>query len=259
MFLKKLVVPFFYPLPVCIEILLAGLLMLWFTRWQRAGKWVLTIGVVLLVVIGEGALTSLLLKPLESRYAPLDPNQLSREATSPIKWIVVLTGVVRPDPLLPPSSRLNPASLQRLVEGIRLHRALQGSKLVLSGRSPFGPVPDVETMVKVVELLGVDPANVLMESTSRDTAEQARLTEPIVKGDRFVLVTSASHMPRALALFEKRGMHPLPAPTDYHISFTEETYFHPGSLFPSPTGFRLATLAVHEYLGMAWAKLRGQV
>jgi uncharacterized SAM-binding protein YcdF (DUF218 family) len=96
-----------------------------------------------------------------------------------------------------------------------------------------------------------------MESVSKDTKDEARLIEEIVGNDSFVLVTSASHMPRSMAIFEKRGMHPIPAPTE-HLA-KESQRISPGMFFPSADGLKKAERAFHEYLGLGWAKLRGQI
>ena len=81
------------------------------------------------------------------------------------------------------------------------------------------------------------------------------MIEPIVGQDRFLLVTSASHMPRSMALFEKRGMQPIAAPADHQVLKTHG--FAPDMLFPGADGIHAAERAVWEYLGLVWAKIRG--
>jgi uncharacterized SAM-binding protein YcdF (DUF218 family) len=98
---------------------------------------------------------------------------------------------------------------------------------------------------------------VILESLSKDTKDEARLIKNIVGNDRFVLVTSASHMPRSMALFKKLGMQPIPAPTDYWVK--ERQGISPAMFFPSSNGLRKAERAFYEYLGLAWANLRGQI
>ncbi|HEX8189904.1 MAG TPA: hypothetical protein VF586_16225, partial [Pyrinomonadaceae bacterium] len=68
---KKLVAPFLMPVPVCLALVLAGLLLLWFTRRQRAGKWLATAGAVSLLLLGYGAVSGRLLATLERRHAPV--------------------------------------------------------------------------------------------------------------------------------------------------------------------------------------------
>ena len=103
--------------------------------------------------------------------------------------------------------------------------------------------------------MGFNLRNLWIEPLSRDTKDEARLMQKIVGRDRFVLVTSAAHMPRSMALFAKRGMRPVPAPTEYLAAESRG----PARFFPSADGLERAERAFHEYLGLAWAKLRGQI
>jgi len=251
--LKKFVAPFFYPVPLCLEILAVGLLLLWCTRRQRVGKVMVTLGTGLLAVLSFSFGPNLLLKPLEQGYPPLrhPPAQTS------VNWIVVLGGGIHSDPKLPSTSRLSEATRHRLLEGVRLHREIPGSKLILSGGPVFGSQPEAAVMGEVCRILGVNPGDVILEAASRDTEDQARLIKERVGRDRLVLVTSASHMARSLALFRKHGLNPVPAPTGHLV--TESPDWPPGSFFPSARGLLKAEAAVHEYLGLAWAWLRGAI
>ena len=251
--LKKIISPLFLPVPLCLEILLTGLVLLWFTRRQKLGKIVVSIGVILLATLSYDAIPNNLLRPLEYKYPPL----LKLEDVHDIKWVVVLGGGHQSDPSIPSTSQLSDASIARLVEGIRLYKMLPGSKLILSGGSAFDPVPDAEILQDCALAIGVRKKDLILESVSKDTKDEARLIEEIVRNDSFVLVTSASHTPRAMALFEKRGMHPIPAPTE-HLA-KESQKISPGMFFPSADGLKKAERAFHEYLGLGWAKIRGQI
>jgi uncharacterized SAM-binding protein YcdF (DUF218 family) len=251
--LKKIVALFFNPVPLCLEILAVGLLLLWCTRRQRAGKVMVTLGTGLLAVLSFSFGPNLLLKPLESGYPPLrhPPAQAS------VPWIVVLGGGVNSDPTLPSIARLSEPTRDRLLEGIRLHREMPGSKLILSGGAVFGPTPEAVLMGEVCRILGVNPRDVVLEAASRDTEGQARLIKAMVGQDRLVLVTSAFHMARSLALFRKYGLNPVPAPTGYLVTESED--WSPESFFPGARGLLKTEIAVHEYLGLAWAWLRGAI
>jgi uncharacterized SAM-binding protein YcdF (DUF218 family) len=252
---KKIVGPFFFPLSLCLEIFLIGLLLLWFTKKKKAGKIFVSGGVILLILCTYGPVPRLLLKPLESRYPPL----LSVKDLPEIRWIVVLGGGHTADPQMPANSQLYHTSLARLVEGIRLHLSLPGSKLILSGGALYDPVPESKVMADVALALRVQRQNLILESLSKDTEEEAILIQKMVGKDAFVLVTSASHMPRAMGLFRKLGMHPIPAPTDYGIKESPGEEISPGMFFPGSTDLQNAEAAVYEYLGLAWAKLRNRL
>lgn len=256
--LKKLISPFFLPVPFCSLLLIVGLTLLWSGRRQRAGKLLVSVGALLLIFLSYGVSTKLLLLPLERQYPPiLSATSLNAGDAQPVKWIVVLGGGGSYSSQLPSPGRLSSASLARLIEGIRLQRQIPGSKLVLSEGNIFGSGPVAEAMAKLAEDLGVKKEDMILETESHDTEGQASLILPIVAIDRFLLITSASHMPRSIALFRKAGMNPIPAPTDFESIRAEN--WRPAAFYPSAGGLRKAELAVHEYLGLAWSKIRGKI
>ena len=253
-FFKKLIAPFLMPVPLCLTLLVAGLVLLWFTRRQRAGKYLATAGALLLVLFGYGFVSNRMLSSLERQYQPVAD---AREAAGRVRWVVVLGGGSSSDQSLPEGTRLSEASLARLVEGVRLQRQLPESRLLLSGGSVFGSDADANTMRTLAVGLGVDPASLVLDSASPDTETQAEAVRAQLGTEEFFLVTSASHMRRAVALFRKAGTNPIPAPT--HFIVHEGRLLGPGDFFPSSGGLRRVETAAYEYLGLAWAKIRGKV
>ena len=132
------------------------------------------------------------------------------------------------DPRLPANSQISAAALGRVVEGVRLHKAVPGSKLLLSGGAVFDPVPEAEVMAQIAVLLGVKPQDIRLESDSRDTAEEAEIIAKMIGREKFILVTSAAHMPRSMALFRRRGLQPIPAPADFRAP--EDPVVRPGQV-----------------------------
>lgn len=252
--LKKLIAPFLMPVPFCLALVLAGLALLWLTRRQRAGKCLATLGASALLLLGYGAVSGRLLATLERQHAPATDVSA---AAGRVRWVVVLGGGSSSDAELPAAMRLSEGTLARLVEGIRLQRQLPGSRLLLSGGSVFGSAPDAETMGALSVELGVDPASLDLDGVSPDTETQAEVVRARLGTEEFYLVTSASHMPRALALFRKAGTHPLPAPT--HFLTQTDRGLSPSEFFPSAGGLRRAEAVTYEYLGLAWAKVRGKI
>mgnify|MGYP005654535111 CR=1 FL=1 len=103
----------------------------------------------------------------------------------------------------------------------------------LSRKEAAGLVEDVDTpilcdpdipegcdvlILYTAEEWGVDRENIIIEKKARDTKDHPIYVKEIVGKDKFVLVRSASHMPRAMGLFKKHGMEPIPAPTDYMVT-----------------------------------------
>ena len=200
------------------------------------------------------ALPNLVLRPLEYQYPPL-----LKELPN-VRWIVVLSGGVdSSDPKIPITSQPSAPSLFRLIEGIRLHHSLSGSKLIISGGAVFDPAAEAQVMANVAIALGVDNQNLILETVSRDTEEEAKHIQKLVGINPFILATSASHMPRSMALFRKLGMQPIPAPTNYLVIEKQGESIDPSQFFPGSIKLIKMEIAIHEYLGLVWAKLRGRI
>lgn len=263
--LKKIISHFLFPVSLILEFSLAGLFLLWFTGKQRAGKILVSIGVIFMLLLSYGAISDLLLRPIETQYEPYNSRSsdesadkgIAPEDRSPIKFIVVLGSGHISDPKLPITSQIDEEALVRLIEGIRIYRKLRGSKLILSGGVLFDPVSNAEIMARVAQEIGINKSDIILESQSKDTQDEARLIKPIVHNDRFVLVTSASHMTRSIAMFRNLGMNPVPASTGHMVK--DKQGLSPYSFFPGARSIYKAEMAFYEYLGLAWAKLRGQI
>jgi uncharacterized SAM-binding protein YcdF (DUF218 family) len=258
--LKKTLSRFLFPVPLCLEVLLAGLLLLWFTRKQKTGKTVVALAGVLLFLFGSHFFSGLLLTPLESRYPPLFVTLGAPAAPglSEVKFIVVLAAGFTPDASRPVEVQLDDGSIARLVEGVRVSKILHGCKLVLSGGlGPDGVSSIAQAMAQLAQELGVSRQDMILEAQSRDTEDEARLVAPIVGEQPFILVTEASHMPRALALFRKLGTHPIADPVSFRTS--SSLAMTPDEVFPNAEELRSSERAVYEYLGLVWEKIRGKI
>ncbi|MBW2062166.1 MAG: YdcF family protein [Deltaproteobacteria bacterium] len=251
---KKIVSNFFFPVLLGLELLLLGLILLWFTPRKTLGKIVILLGVILLAGLSFIPFADMLLTPLEYRYPPLT----SLERHFDVKWIVVLGAGHKNDPRIPFTAKLDRPCTVRLTEAIRLHNLLPDTKLILSEGGAVGQVPGARIMADLALALGVDREDIVLEPLSRDTEDQARLIKKLIKNDRLILVTSASHMPRSMALFKKTGLRPIPAPTD-HLVKKDPRGRDFGEYFPNAEGILKARTAFHEYMGLIWAKARGQI
>jgi uncharacterized SAM-binding protein YcdF (DUF218 family) len=249
---KKIVSPLFLPLTLSLILLLAGLILFWLRKKEGMGKILMTFGVLLLALMSYDAVSSRLIMPLECRYPPASLSEV-RGA----RWIAVLGAGIKVEKGYPATSQLSKHSLASLAEGIRLQRHLPGCKLLLSGGAVFQPVPEAEVMAGAARELGVSEKDMVLESASRDTEEQARRIRNIVGRDKFILVTSAAHMPRSMALFRKEQMKPIPAPAGVCVKNKEP--ITPDDFYPGASALWKSETAFHEYLGIVWAKLRGKI
>ena len=248
--LRKIISRFLFPVPLSLEFLFVGLVLLWFTRRQRTGKWLVTSGALLLLGFSNFVASNALIRPLEGTYPPFIVTPESPRLAS-VRFIAVLGGLGDDDPKVPVTSHVFPDLMVRLVEGVRIQRLIPSSKLVLSGgRYSSGG------MAEVAVALGVRGDDILQLGEPRDTEEESKELAPIVGSQEFILVTSASHMRRAMALFQARGLSPIAAPTDF---LAPRRRLELDDIVPD--GYKLfkSQIAVYEYLGLAWAKLRGKI
>jgi len=253
--IKKMIGQSLTLLPCITLMLFLGFTFLAVTRRQRTGKTLVALGLLLILVAGHAPLARHVTRLLEDRYPTFSRTYVTDPSNT---VIIVLGGDYYPDdPTLPETSRLGPSSLSRLVEGIRLHRRLPGSRLLLSGGAILSSTPEAETMAIVAVAMGVIEDNLILETSSRDTEEQAHTIQPLVRGKTPILVTSAIHMPRAMALFQNAGLHPIAAPADHRAPEKRRFWWEP--FFPSSESLRLWDAALHEYCGILWSEMRDRI
>lgn len=245
-YLKKIVGDLLMPLPLVFLAAALGGVALW--RGHRKVGRGLVVGAGLLL---WGASCAPLVDPgvraLERRY-PVFPGDS-------VAYVVVLASGHVSDPAVPPGARLSGSALQRLTEGLRIALAQPWATLVLSGYGGADPLSNAEMYRVVAEALGMDTARTVLEPRPVDTAGEARLLAPLLAGEPFALVTSASHMPRAVALFRGQGLEPVPAPTGHLV---KDAPWRWGRLLPSAQALHRAERLWYEILGSVWIRLRGQ-
>lgn len=259
MLLKRILSALLMPGTVTAGIAVLGAILLWFGKRQRAGKVLVTVGVGLLALLSTEVVGDLVLGPLERRYPPLltGPGQPDVASLADVEWVVVLGAGHTWEWRYSVTDQAGAVALARLAEGIRLHRLLPRAKLVVSGGTGPPSMVHAEVVARSAQVLGVSGDRLVREPEALTTEEEARNIRPIVGGGKLVLVTSAAHMRRAMALFEKQGMRPIPAPTDHLSPRLRERGF--GDFIPQGRGLVKVERALHEYVGMVWSRLRGNI
>jgi uncharacterized SAM-binding protein YcdF (DUF218 family) len=249
--LKKALGMLFMPLSICLVLFALGLLYVLLRRSKDAIAPFVMSG-LLLYAFSLNSVSGYLIRPLENAYPPL--NLTSAEVVKkPVKWVVVLGAGHWTDKRLPPGAMLEEAALYRLNEGIRIANRFQDAVLVLSGGKIEDEQSNAQVMAAAAIDLGFNPGRIVLSDKALDTHDEAMHIKKLVGSDAFVLVTSASHMLRAVKLFENQGLKAIPAPTCYQ-SKGEIEYFLPGA-----DNIKTCHMAVHEYLGLAWSFVRGQI
>lgn len=257
--IKKAVSRLLFPLPFCLLLGFIGLICL-FRKRYRAGGILVTVAFLLLAMFSSSAFSIAILRPLETRYPPLGPAQLETIEWNAVHHIVVFAGCVVGFEDAPITRQVGGSPLARLVEGVRLYHLCPQCKLILSGGSGCDPSAPVESLTnyRFAVSFGVRPEDIIIERTSQDTDDQARFLKEMLGQEPFLIVTSAAHMPRTMALLEDQGLKPIPAPTDFCTGlyglFSREA-FGPESIYPNAEALRSTERAFYEYLGLLWYRL----
>jgi uncharacterized SAM-binding protein YcdF (DUF218 family) len=244
-FIERLCEPFV----VSLLLLAAGLAIAIVRARRRAGIWLVAAATGLLLMIAYGAPFDLLARRLEGRYHPLADLDSVRE----VRWIVVLGGGHLATSGLPPNSQLSNASLYRVVEAVRLHRMLPATRILFSGGRTLDSTVDASVSSAAALGMGVAPGDVSLSVDPRSTVEEMVCLQKIMGATPFIMVTSAMHMPRAMLLAERAGLHPVPSPTDYRGSAAGRGSWL--DLLPRAGAPLLASAVTHELVGLAWLEL----
>jgi uncharacterized SAM-binding protein YcdF (DUF218 family) len=230
------------PLAIALIVALAALLARRFGR-GRLGTWLLACAVLIACLSATTPVSNMLLMPLETRYPPLD-----EQLAPPVTHIVVLGSYYSPRDNVPITAALGPDGLARIVEGVRLARVFPAARLVVSGGAPPGYSTSALGYAKLARELGIAPDKIIVVDTPRDTKEEAAAAVKLLGANSFVLVTSASHMPRAMRLMTAAGARPMAAPTGHRFDSSEPWSWR--SLWPSAAALRNTEIALHEYVGL---------
>lgn len=245
--IKRLVLP---PGFVLVLLLVGFGLSLW--RFRRLGRVVLALSILFLYLLSIAPTADLLIGNLESRYQPLSPKRVPRIGT-----LVVLSGGASATSDLPLSSRLTSSTTKRVLEAVRLYDLMDQPTVVLSGGSgnPFVEVSEAALMRELLLNLRIPDRRIVMEGKSSNTFENAAGVKRLPLKPPLILITSASHMDRALRVFKRLGMTPLPAPCDYRARWSVDD---PLRFLPSEGALAVSTAAIYEYVGTFWYRLTGK-
>jgi uncharacterized SAM-binding protein YcdF (DUF218 family) len=244
--LKRLVLP---PAGILL-LLLSGFLLVLFRR--NLGRLFIAAGFLLLYGLSISPVSSALIAPLERGYSPVNVKLVKADV------IVVLGGgtIDRSWLGLPPEP--GEGSLQRVVAAVKLYRVLHIPVLLTGGTGdPAQPhLSDADAMARAAMDLGVLEKDIIIENKSRNTLESARAVKDMLTGNRILLVTSAYHMKRSVALFKKQGFEVVPAPAGFRSGQRPFTFF---SFIPNADNLSSSSLALSEHLSFGWYSMTGDL
>ncbi len=248
-FLSRAAVELLSPFHFSLLLLIICLLLL-LTRRHRFGIVCLLCSLTILFVCGYGVGTKKTVERWESRYPAMTDAKIASLQVKKFSYIVVLGSGHVSDKRLPETSQIGGSSLYRLVEGIRLMHHFTGTKLVISGGIGYDPVANADVVSTVAQDIGVTPDRMIIENRPRNTIQEAKILLPILANRPFLLVTSAIHMRRAMAIFQDLGMNPVPAPTDYILK--KSINGPAGDYLPSLGNLLISKRLFYEWIGDKW-------
>jgi uncharacterized SAM-binding protein YcdF (DUF218 family) len=252
----KFVTPLITPLGFAFALWVTALLCYW--RGGRRVARMLTLGgMAVILVFANSLVGDRLLGGLE------DDFEMRKAGDYPqVDAVVVLGGVTLPS--IPPRLEVTVGpGFDRLLHGMRLLRAGKGRFLILSG----GTIPSLvgSEVTEAIQLqslaleYGIPPEAILLEGRSRNTYENAIFTQELLEKhglEKVLLVTSASHMRRSVAVFQTQGVEVIPAPTDVRVV---ELPSHLRGLVPTLDGLEFSTIAIKEHVGWWVYRLKGWI
>lgn len=228
-YLKKFISFFLEPYSFIFVLLFLGFLFLLFNSLKKA-KVLIFLSLTFAFLFSHSSFSNMLMNPLENKYKKIENYEDIKE----IKYILLLGGDLE----------------ARSYEVLKLYSNIDGVKVITSGFKGSGVISQAkEASNKLIEL-GISMDDIIMQELPRDTIEEAKSAKNIIKDDKFIMVTTASHMPRSMKIFNKYGLTPIPAPTAHTVKKLESNNFL------DLDELKKTNMALHEYIGIAWLNLK---
>ncbi|NJM97877.1 MAG: YdcF family protein [Phormidesmis sp. RL_2_1] len=262
-FLSKLLPLFVYP--VGLSVLLMGLGLLWLWRYPKRATWAIASALFILFISSNSTVSNKLVSTLEQQYLPPVPMPTAGA-------IVILGGATEPALAPRPWVEIREQG-DRILYGARLYNQNRAPKLILSGgrvtwrggaATTQGEPSEADDMKEFAMAMNVPESAILLEGKSLNTRQNAVNVKEILDQNAIssvLLVTSAMHMPRAIAIFKKLGIHAIPAPTDYLVTTQSSANLtwqgHILALIPDAEALSRCTRALKEYVGFIIYRLQG--
>jgi len=252
--LSKALAFFALPSNLMVTLGLVGIVLTGTAR-ARIGRRLVTAAIGLLAVFGFSPAGNLLIEPLEDRFPPWDP------ARGPPTGMVVLGGAIDPE-FIPTRGRpdLNEAA-ERIVVVAELARTYPQARIVYSGGNaqlvPHGG-SEAQAVAPLFASFGIAADRITLETRSRNTAENAIYAKALAApraGERWLVVTSGYHMPRAIGAFRQAGFDVEAYPVDYRTQGIVDVLTPFGD---AGSGLRRTDTAAHEWIGLLAYWLAGR-
>ena len=214
-YVSKIAWFFTTPSNLLLTLILLGLVLALFRRLRKPGIGLALVMTVATIALGLLPVSTYLMAPLEERFPPFSDDG------KPVHGIVLLGGAVDASDSVARGRIIANEAAERVLETIQLAHRYPQARILISGGggTVFGDgVGEAPVIADYFKSIGIDPARIVVEDRSRTTSENALYSRELVKpneGERWLLVTSAWHMPRAIGVFEKAGFSVTAHPVDF--------------------------------------------
>ncbi len=257
MLLKKIVSRLIFPLPLGLELLVLGVLVWSLTRRRRLGQTFVIAGTLWIAAIGYPWAGEWLLPGLSRQNPPLTAERLA--AFNP-KFIVVPGMGISNDPRYPANLRFPSELVIRLVEAVRLHRAVPGSQILVSISNPEMTAEEKrKALAELMAIFGVDARAVTVLTGLRDTEEEVEGFLRLTGSAPVCLVSSATNLPRAMLLARRHGLNAIASPSSgggFARDASLPSAFNIVQIFPSAENVGATEQAVYERLGLGFEHIK---
>ncbi|WP_184256709.1 YdcF family protein [Rhodopseudomonas rhenobacensis] len=251
---SKLVGFFAVPSNAMVMLCVLGALLL-LTRWRRGGRRLLMLGLALLLIAGFSPLGNVLLLSLTERFPAWQFDGRAPDG------VIVLGGAIDSEASLARHALEVDGSAERVVAMLQLAQRFPKARIVFSGGSANllqAPVPEAPLAGELLQSFGVAADRIVLEDRSRTTAENAAFTRELIApkpGERWLLVTSAFHMPRSIAAFRAVGFDVEAYPVDWRTRGWSDAVKPFDQI---SAGLARTDVAVHEWVGLIAYRLAGR-
>ena len=225
------------------------------TRFAAPGRRLMAAAAVLLALIAFSPVGNFLIYSLEQRFPPWDPAHGAPDG------IIVLGGSIDPDISLAHRTPVVRQAPDRVIVAAELARRYPNARVVFTGGNAnliaSDDAKEGDYAGELLEGLGIAKSRVIIERQSRNTVENAEFSKALVKpkpGERWLLVTSAYHMPRSVGLFRKAGFAVEPYPVDWRVGGLGDLFV----INMGMDGLSRTEIAIREWLGLVAYRLNGK-
>ena len=254
-FLSKTIGKMLLPTNFLIGAGVIGVLLL-ATRWASFGRRLMIFSLLLLAICGFSPVGNWLLYPLESRFPAWDAARGAPDG------IIILGGSIDANLSVAHGGAVVRSEADRIIAAAALARQYPNARLLFTGGSAnliSHDAREADYAGALFESLGIPKARLMTERRSRNTQENAEFSKAMAapkSGERWLLVTSAFHMPRSVGLFRRAGFTVEPYPVNWRVGGRDDLLAFSSI---ADEGLGRTEIALREWIGLIAYRASGKI